>query len=131
MKMLFTALVHPHLEFGNVVWVPHIQKDRLLIKGVQRHVTRSVPVLKELDYRKRPKSVDLPSMKYRRERAYVTETYIYISGLYSVNNSLLKIDIETVTRGHKYQLKKLRCCTSVHQNCFCLHSCGQLELIAV
>ena len=78
MKMLFTTLVHPHLEFGNVVWVPHIQKDRLLIKGVQRHVNKLVPVLKELDYRKRPKSVDLPSMKYRRERAYVTETYIYI-----------------------------------------------------
>ena len=50
MKMLFTALVHPHLEFGNVVWAPHFQKDRLLIKGVQRHATKFVPGLKELDY---------------------------------------------------------------------------------
>ena len=79
MKILFTALVHPHLQFGNVVWVPHIQTDRLLIRGVQRHATKLVPVLKELDYRKRPKSMDLPSKK---------------------------IDIETVTRGYKYKLKK-------------------------
>ena len=27
MKMLFTALVRPHLEFGNVVGAPHFQKD--------------------------------------------------------------------------------------------------------
>ena len=36
MKLLFTALVRPHLEFRNVVWAPRLQKDRLLIEGVQR-----------------------------------------------------------------------------------------------
>ena len=62
-------------------------------------------------------------MKSRREGwgwpGDMIETYKYIHGLYSVNNSLLKIGAETVTRGHKYKKKerkrkekKLRCCTS-------------------
>ena len=101
MKMLFTALVHPHLEFGNVAWVPRFPKDGLLIQGVQRRATKLVPDLTELDYSERLKSMDLPSMKYRRERGDTIETCKYIHGLYSVNNSLLKIDAETVTRGHK------------------------------
>ena len=41
MKLLLTALVRPHLEFGNVVWTPRLQKDRLLIEGVQRRATKS------------------------------------------------------------------------------------------
>ena len=60
----------------------------------------------------------LPSMKYPRERGDMIETYKYIHGLYSVNSSLLKMDIETITRGHKYKLKKLRCCTSLRQHSF-------------
>ena len=27
---------------------------------------------------------------------------------------LIRDGVETVTRGHKYKLKKLRCCTSLH-----------------
>ena len=80
MKMLFTALVCPHLEFGNVVWAPCFQKDRLLIEGVQRCATKLVPGLKELDNSEKLKSMDnLPSMKYRRERGDVIETYKIIS----------------------------------------------------
>ena len=41
MKLLMTALVRPYLEFGNVVWAPRLQKDRLLIEGVQRRATKS------------------------------------------------------------------------------------------
>jgi len=26
-KQLFTSLVRPHLEYGNVVWSPYYQKD--------------------------------------------------------------------------------------------------------
>ena len=26
MKLLFTALVRPHLEFGNCVWAPYLEK---------------------------------------------------------------------------------------------------------
>ena len=116
MKLLLTALVRPHLESGNVVWTPCLLKDRLFfIEGVQRRATKLVPGLTEPDYSERLKSMDLPNMKYSRERGDIIETCKYIHGFYSVNNSLLKIDVETVRRGHKY---KLRCPTSLRQKCF-------------
>ena len=92
-----------------------------LIEGVERRATKLVPGLKELVYSEKLKSMDLPSMKSRKEGwggggGDMIETYKYIHGLYSVNNSLLKIGAETVTRGRKYKQKKkkkkLRCCTS-------------------
>ena len=62
--------------------------------------------------------MNLPSMKYRRERGDMIETYKYTHGLYSVNSSLFVLDTATTTRGHKYKLKKLRCCSSLRQNFF-------------
>ena len=38
-KKLFTSLLQPHLEFGNVAWSPRLEKDRNLIEGVQRQAT--------------------------------------------------------------------------------------------
>ena len=43
---------------------------------------------------------------------------IYISTRMACTASatLSKVDIEPITKGHKYKLKKLRCCTSVCQH---------------
>ena len=57
------------------------------------------------------------------------ETSKYIHGLYSVNNSLLKIDSETVTKGHKYKLKKLRCYSSLRQKFFALRVVDSWNLL--
>ena len=53
------------------------------------------------------------------------ETEKYIHGLHSVNTGLLKTDIETVTRGHKYKP------ASKKKKKNCLQSHGQLELVAI
>ena len=116
MKLLFTALVRPHLEIGYVVWAPRYQKDRLLIEGVLRRATKMVPGLRDLEYSERHKCMNLPNMKYRQERGDMSETYKYTHGLYSASNSLLERDAET--RGHKYKLKKSRCYTSLRQYFF-------------
>ena len=44
------------------------------------------------------------------------DIYKYTHGLHCVSNTLSKVDIEPITKGHKYKLKKLRCCTSVRQH---------------
>ena len=76
MKLLFTALVRPHLEFGYVAWEPCYQKDKLLIKGVLRRATKIVRGLRDLDYSERLKRMNLPSMKYCQERGDMIETYL-------------------------------------------------------
>ncbi|RUS69732.1 hypothetical protein EGW08_022508 [Elysia chlorotica] len=50
MRLLFTALVRPHLEFANVAWSPRFQKDKNLIEGVLRRAPKLVPRLTNLPY---------------------------------------------------------------------------------
>ena len=51
MKLLFAALVRPHLEFGNCVWAPYLEKDKKLIENVLRRETKVVDGLKDLSYK--------------------------------------------------------------------------------
>ena len=68
-------MVRPHLEFGNVAWSPRLEKDRNLIEGVQRRATKMVPEIKDLEYEERLKRMDLPSLRYRRARGDMIDTY--------------------------------------------------------
>ena len=57
LRLLFTALVRPHLEFNNVAWSPRFQKDKNLIESVLRRASQLVPGLAELAYEKRLESL--------------------------------------------------------------------------
>ena len=75
LRLLFTALVRPHLEFNNVVWSPRFQKDKNLIESVLslRRASKLVPGLAELAYEKRLESLPLPSMQDRRKKGDMIE----------------------------------------------------------
>ena len=118
MKTLFTALVRPHLEFGNAAWSPRFQKDKDVIEGVLRRATRVVPGLKELSYEERLEKMGLPSMSFRRARGDMIEVFKYVHGIYKVSDPLLKLSSVTNTRGHSYKLEKQGSNTSVRQHFF-------------
>ena len=65
MKLLFAALVRPHLEFGNCVWASHLEKDKKLIETVLRRAAKVAGGLKDLSYEQRLKREGLPSMGYQ------------------------------------------------------------------
>ena len=67
-KILFTALVKPHLEYENQVWFPHLVKDIEAVEYVQRRATKLVPCLKDLSYKERVRTLNLPTLAYRRSR---------------------------------------------------------------
>ena len=48
-----TTLVHPHLEYGNVIWGPFYTLDQIKIENVQRMATRMVVSIKHLSYEQR------------------------------------------------------------------------------
>ena len=102
MKLLFAALVRPHLEFGNCVWAPYLEKDKKVIESVLRRATKVVDGLKDLSYEERLKRVGLPSMGYRRLRDDMIEAYKFTHCLCATQDKLFTIDSKSVTSGNSY-----------------------------
>lgn len=116
-KALYTSLVRPSLEYANAVWSPMYKKDAVAIENVQRRATKLVPKIKNLSYEERLKSLNLPSMYYRRARGDMIETFKFVKGIYKSQNPL-HFDFNNRTRGHQYKLRKERCRLQVRQNFF-------------
>ena len=119
MKQLFTSLVRPHLEFGNVVWSPMSKKSVKLIEQVQHRATKMIPGLKNYTYEERLEKMKLPSLRYRRKRGDLIEVYKFTHGHYSIKSNLLQLDKGTRTRGHSFKLVKRSCRLNIRQHFFC------------
>ena len=112
MKLLFVVLVRPHLEFGNVVWFPRLEKDKKLVEGLQRRATKIISGLKDLTYEQRLEKMKLLSLCYRRLRGDFIEMFKYIHNIYKLSDSLLELESRTITRAHSYKLKKQMQCNT-------------------
>ena len=108
MKKLYTSLVRPILEYGNVAWAPTRKRRQQMIENIQRRTTKLVPELKNLEYGDRLRALKLPSLYYRRARGDMIETYKYLHGIYKVDRMPQELDNNTVTREHSLKLKKER-----------------------
>ena len=117
MKLLFTSLVRPHLEYANAIWSPRLKKDNNLIEGVLRRATKLIPGMKDLDYSERLKKINIPSMKYRRERGDMIEVYKFVHGEYDMPPPFT-LENDKRTRGHTFKIKKIRVNTSLRQGFF-------------
>ena len=88
-------MVRPILEYGNVVWSPHLKRQSSAIERVQRRATKLVPYLKDCAYEERLRLLQLPSLKYRRYRGDLIQTFklwnkdddLEMNDFYSINNS--------------------------------------------
>ena len=118
LKLLFIALVRPHLEFANSVWSPRLEKDKKLIEGVLHRATKVIPGLRNLSYEERLAKLDIPSMAYRRSRGDMIEVYKYTHGIYKVKVQPVTVDRTSITRGHSYKLQKPRCNNATRQHFF-------------
>ena len=74
-KNLFCAFVRPHLEYGQSVWAPHLQKHIKSIENVQIRATKLVDGLKDLDYEERLKRCNLTTLRFRRMRGDMIEMW--------------------------------------------------------
>ena len=50
---IFKSLIRPILEYGNVVWHPYLRKNIDKIEKIQRHYTKKIIGMKDLDYESR------------------------------------------------------------------------------
>ena len=82
LRHLYTGLVRPHLEYGNVAWSPRYLKDSRLLENVQHRATKLVPELRNLPYEERLRMLGLPSLFYRRARGDMIEVNKFCHTLY-------------------------------------------------
>jgi hypothetical protein len=115
-RKLFTALVRPHLEYGQAVWSPLRKKDIVSIENVLRRASKRVPELKNMEYPQRLKKLNLPTMAYRRHRGDMIELYKIMNGLYDEEVAPHPSRREGITRGHSLKIFKERARTRLRQN---------------
>ncbi len=72
---LYKGLVRPHLEYAVQVWHPYQKKEIRKIEAVQRHATKQICNMKNLEYSERLKKLKLPTLLYRRMRGDMLETF--------------------------------------------------------
>ena len=118
---LYPVLVRPHLEYCVQVWSPHLIGDIKLLEGVQRRATKLVPELKELPYEERLRRLGLTTLKERRVRGDMIETYKIMTGKENINREKF---FEIIPRRgdpelrHDMKIFKKRCGTSLRGHFF-------------
>jgi len=80
LRLLYTSLVRPHLDYTWFVWQPYLLKNIRTLEAVQRRATRLLPYLAHLTCSDRLKSLNLPSLYYRRLRMDMIMTYKILHG---------------------------------------------------
>ena len=105
---LYTSMVRPHLEYGNVIWGPHYKGDIKAIEKVQKRATKIVPSLKNLPYVRRLETLNLPSLVYRRKRGDMIICFKMMSKQVNVDMNTYFTMNNFKTRGHEYKILKTK-----------------------
>ena len=116
---LYKALVRSNLEYANLVWAPYKMKYIEALEKVQKRATKALPELRGLCYEERLKSLQLPTLAYRRVRGDMIETYKITNGIYDTDVlPTIKFRGKKSLRGHSKTLMKDRSKRQIRSNSF-------------
>ena len=118
MLSLYIAHVRSRLEYASVVWSPYKLNDIRAIEYVQRRATKLIRGMYGLSYEDRLKSLDLPSLQYRRRKADMLEVFKIVSGLDRISLEKFFKYSTSNTRGHSKKFYKSRSRLDVRKNIF-------------
>ena len=114
--IIFNSFIRPHLEYGNIVFPPSLQKDKDTLERIQRRATKSVRGLKFKPYEERLKSLNLCLLEYRRLRGDILMNYSILNTSGHPLKHLLKLSHNTNLRGNTQKLETLHSRTDCRHN---------------
>ena len=104
---MYSSIVRPHLEYCVQAWAPYYQKDIDCLEKVQRLATRMIEGQVGKAYEQRLNSFELFSLKRRRMRGDLIETFKIVKGLSGLSFGDFFAFIPTnATRGHSLRLQR-------------------------
>ena len=119
LPILFTTIVRPILEYGNVIWHPRFKAEAVKVEKVQRRATKLIPEIRHLSYQDRLKNLKMYSLQYRRIRGDMIEVYKLMNGLVNSDPAAFFTSApHEATRGHHQKLYKQRSNTVLRRNSF-------------
>ena len=80
--LLYKSMVRTHIEYGHSVWCPYSVTAIESLEKVQKRATKLIHGFAKLSYSERLRKCELPTLKYRRIRGDMIETYKIITGIY-------------------------------------------------
>ena len=103
---LYKGIIRPIIEYAAPVYSPIYQKDIQKIESIQRRATKLVLGMESKTYEERLKTLELPTLIYRRARGDMIQVYKYLHKLNKCPEDMFELAGEGRTRGHSYKLKK-------------------------
>ena len=109
--VIYKTFIRPHLEYCVQSWNPHFSKDEEVLEKVQKRATNCVKGMKGKKYLDRLHILGLTTLKRRRIRGDLIETYKILSGKENVDSETFFQLTESSqhTRGHSLKLYKRHC----------------------
>ena len=109
--VIYKSFIRTHLEYCVQSWNPHFVRDEEVLEKVQRRATKCVKGMKNKEYTERLRELGLTTLKRRRIRGDLIETYKILSGKENVNRDTFfhLMDSERQLRGHGLKLYKRHC----------------------
>ena len=107
---LYKMYVRHHLELAVQAWSPWLVKDIELLEKVQRRAVNMVVGLKATSYEGKLKELGLTSLKSRRERGDMIQTWKYVHNQNPGGDKLFKMASEQHTRSSRHTSKVLNIC---------------------
>lgn len=113
---LYKSLVRPILEYGNIIWFPRLKRQSADIERVQRRATKLIYSIKDLSYENRLRYLNLPSLKARRFRGDLIQTYKIFNGVDDIEaGCFFEFPVTNITRNSTDKIQKKHFNTNIRK----------------